>query len=45
MVRYLADFAAKTGVKVSYGTRVTRVSKHDDVFTVEAGDRRWRPAR
>ncbi|MEU7673448.1 NAD(P)-binding domain-containing protein [Micromonospora taraxaci] len=41
MVRYLADFAAKTGVKVSYGTRVTRVSKHDDVFTVEAGDRCW----
>ncbi|MEU8209330.1 NAD(P)-binding domain-containing protein [Micromonospora sp. NPDC049044] len=41
MVRYLADFAAKSGVKVSYGTRVTRVAKHDDGFTVEAGDRRW----
>ncbi|MEO3819799.1 FAD-dependent oxidoreductase [Plantactinospora sp. B24E8] len=27
MVRYLADFAAATGVRVRYGTRVTRVSR------------------
>ncbi|WP_306216228.1 NAD(P)-binding domain-containing protein, partial [Actinoplanes sp. RD1] len=41
MVQYLADFAAKTGVKVSYGTRVTRVTRSGDLFTVEAGDRSW----
>ncbi|WP_305789503.1 NAD(P)-binding domain-containing protein [Symbioplanes lichenis] len=41
MVQYLADFAAKTGVRVSYGTRVTRVSKNGDLFTVEAGDQSW----
>ncbi|WP_442930762.1 FAD-dependent oxidoreductase [Micromonospora sp. NBC_00421] len=38
MVRYLADFAAKTGVKVRYGTRVTSVSKVDGVFEVRAGE-------
>ncbi|MBO4164500.1 NAD(P)-binding domain-containing protein [Micromonospora sp. MMS20-R2-23] len=38
MVRYLADFAAKTGVKVRYGRRVTSVSKVDDVFEVHAGE-------
>ena len=38
MVRYLADFAAKTGVKVRYGMPVDRVSKKDGVFRVQAGD-------
>ncbi|MFI5957598.1 NAD(P)-binding domain-containing protein [Cryptosporangium sp. NPDC051539] len=37
MVRYLADFAAGTGAKVSYGERVTRVTKRDGVFEVTAG--------
>jgi thioredoxin reductase len=41
MVQYLADYAAKTGVKVSYGTRVTRVSRSGDLFTVEARDKSW----
>ncbi|MFI5931558.1 NAD(P)-binding domain-containing protein [Actinoplanes sp. NPDC051494] len=36
MVQYLADFAAKTGVKVRYNTRVSRVSKVDGVFEVHA---------
>jgi thioredoxin reductase len=38
MVRYLADFAAKTGVRVRYDARVTRVSRADDHFVVEAGE-------
>jgi thioredoxin reductase len=38
MVQYLADFAAKTGVKVRYGARVTRVSRADDLFAVAIGD-------
>ncbi|WP_348773958.1 NAD(P)-binding domain-containing protein [Micromonospora sp. WMMD714] len=38
MVRYLADFAAKTGVKVRYGARVTSVSKVDGIFEVHAGE-------
>ncbi|MGC5053229.1 NAD(P)-binding domain-containing protein [Micromonospora sp. DT48] len=37
MVRYLADFAAKTGVKVRYNSRVTSVSKVDGIFEVQAG--------
>jgi thioredoxin reductase len=36
-VDYLADFAAKTGARVRYDTRVTNVSKRDDgVFEVTA---------
>ena len=38
MVRYLADFAAKTGAKVRYGSRVTSVSRVDGVFEVRAGE-------
>ncbi len=45
MVQYLADFAAKTGIKVNYDTRVTRVSFGDGVFTVEAGERSWQARR
>ncbi|GAA2632636.1 FAD-dependent oxidoreductase [Paractinoplanes durhamensis] len=37
MVRYLADFAAKTGVKIRYNARVTRVFRRDGVFVVVAG--------
>ena len=38
MVQYLADFAAKTGVRVRYDTAVTRVAKQDGVFEVLAGE-------
>ncbi|WP_199514126.1 NAD(P)-binding domain-containing protein [Nucisporomicrobium flavum] len=38
MVRYLADFAAKSGVKVRYGARVERVGRAGDVFTVRTAD-------
>jgi len=44
MVRYLADFAAKTGVKVRYRARVTRVARRDGVFVVTA-DREYRAHR
>ncbi|WP_341716429.1 NAD(P)-binding domain-containing protein [Micromonospora sp. FIMYZ51] len=37
MVRYLADFAAKTGVKVRYNSPVTSVAKVDGLFEVRAG--------
>ncbi|WP_213451962.1 NAD(P)-binding domain-containing protein [Rhizomonospora bruguierae] len=36
-VRYLADFAARTGARVRYDTRVTRVARDGDGFTVAAG--------
>ncbi|MFI9006013.1 FAD-dependent oxidoreductase [Actinosynnema sp. NPDC053489] len=46
LVRYLADFAAATGVRVHYGTEVTRVSRDDDGFAVLDGTgRTWRAAR
>jgi thioredoxin reductase len=38
MVRYLADFATATGARIRYHTRVTRISRDDDGFTVAAGD-------
>jgi len=38
LVDYLADFAAKTGVRVRYDSAVTRVSKRGGVFAVVAGD-------
>jgi thioredoxin reductase len=37
MVRYLADFASATGVRVRYDTRVSRVSRDAGGFTVLAG--------
>ncbi|MER5457541.1 NAD(P)-binding domain-containing protein [Micromonospora sp. NPDC002389] len=37
MLRYLADFAAKTGVQVRYDSRVTSVAKVDGIFEVQAG--------
>jgi thioredoxin reductase len=44
-VDYLADFAAKTGVRVRFGTDVTRVSKEGDEFVVRAGEESWRARR
>ncbi|MEU4164704.1 NAD(P)-binding domain-containing protein [Actinoplanes sp. NPDC026670] len=38
MVRYLADFAERTKLKVRYNSRVTRVNKDGELFTVVAGD-------
>jgi len=38
MVRYLADFAAKTGVNVRYGARVSRIARDGDEFEVTAGE-------
>jgi len=38
LLRYLADFAAKTGVKVRYHSRVERVSRDAGVFTVRTAD-------
>lgn len=45
LVRYLADFAERTGVRVEYGTEVVRVSRADGVFTVLDGAGRSRRAR
>jgi thioredoxin reductase len=46
MVRYLADFAAKTGVRVHYGTDVVRISRDDGDFVVtDHSGQTWRAAR
>ncbi|NED14265.1 NAD(P)-binding domain-containing protein [Streptomyces sp. SID9124] len=46
LLRYLADFADRTGVRVEYGTEVVRVSRADGVFTVLDGEgRAWRARR
>ena len=45
MVRYLADFAAKTGARVRYGNRVTSVRKADGLFEVRAGNEVFRARR
>ncbi|MYX42690.1 NAD(P)-binding domain-containing protein, partial [Streptomyces sp. SID89] len=46
LVRYLADFADRTGVRVEYGTDVVRVSRAQGVFTaLDAGGRTWRARR
>ncbi|MFF9689782.1 NAD(P)-binding domain-containing protein [Streptomyces sp. NPDC014623] len=46
LVRYLADFAARTGVHVEYGTEAVRISRADGVFTVLDGDgRSWQGKR
>ncbi|MGW6015245.1 NAD(P)-binding domain-containing protein [Streptomyces sp. NPDC055210] len=45
-VRYLADFADRTGVRVEYGTDVVRVSRADGVFTVrDTAGHHWRARR
>jgi thioredoxin reductase len=38
MVRYLADFAAATHVKVRYGSPVSSISKREGSFEVDAGE-------
>ena len=43
LVRYLADFA--DGLRITYDTRVTRVSRTPEGFLVEAGDRTWQARR
>lgn len=42
MVRYLSDFAERTGVRVRYGVEVARISRDPDGFTVtdRAGEAR-----
>ncbi|MYR58730.1 NAD(P)-binding domain-containing protein, partial [Streptomyces sp. SID625] len=45
MVRYLADFAERTGVRVRYGTSVERVSRDTDGFTVTDAAGETRRAR
>ncbi|MFH8217623.1 NAD(P)-binding domain-containing protein [Streptomyces sp. NPDC018057] len=46
MVRYLADFAERTGVRVRYGTSVERVSRDAGGFTVtDAAGETWRARR
>ncbi|MGQ4491231.1 NAD(P)-binding domain-containing protein [Streptomyces sp. 372A] len=43
LVRYLSDFAARTGVRVRYDTEVTKVSKHGEGFAVTDGTGKvWR---
>jgi thioredoxin reductase len=45
-VRYLADYAERTGVRVEYGTEVVRVSRADGVFTVlDAAGQTWQARR
>jgi thioredoxin reductase len=44
LVRYLADFAARTGVKVRYNARVTSISKDGD-FAVETADETYHAKR
>jgi thioredoxin reductase len=44
-VDYLADFAAKTGARIRFGTDVDSVSKEDDEFVVRAGGESWRARR
>jgi thioredoxin reductase len=45
MPEYLADFAAKTGARIRYDTRVDRVARDGDDFVVSSGDERWRARR
>jgi thioredoxin reductase len=46
MVRYLADFASATGVRVHYGTDVVRISRDDNGFTAtDHSGQTWRSAR
>jgi thioredoxin reductase len=45
LLDYLADFAAKTGVRVRYDTDVENVSKEGDEFLVTAEGESWRAKR
>ncbi|GAA0527713.1 NAD(P)-binding domain-containing protein [Paractinoplanes ferrugineus] len=44
MVRYLADFATKTGVRIRHNARVTHITRDGDDFVVTA-DRQYRARR
>jgi thioredoxin reductase len=45
-VRYLTDFADRTGVRVEYGTEAVRISRADGLFTVrDAAGRDWQARR
>jgi thioredoxin reductase len=45
LLRYLADYAVAQGVKVTYDTTVTNVSRDGDIFTVRSADRTWQARR
>ncbi|MFK0118062.1 NAD(P)-binding domain-containing protein [Streptomyces sp. NPDC090994] len=46
LLRYLSDFAARTRVRVRYGTEVARISRDADGFTVtDQGGQTWRARR
>ncbi|KAF4408014.1 MULTISPECIES: NAD(P)-binding domain-containing protein [Streptomyces] len=46
LVRYLAEFAERTGVRAEYDTEAVRISREDDAFTVlDAAGRTWRARR
>nr|QEO73922.1 hypothetical protein [uncultured bacterium] len=46
LVRYLADFAAATGVRVHYGTDAVRISRNGSGFTVtDQNGQSWRSER
>ncbi|HEY0535869.1 MAG TPA: NAD(P)-binding domain-containing protein [Actinoplanes sp.] len=45
LLDYLADFAAKTGVRIRFGTNVDKVAKEGDEFVVQAGEETWRAKR
>ncbi|MCM3266639.1 NAD(P)-binding domain-containing protein [Streptomyces thermoviolaceus] len=46
LVRYLGDFARRSGVRAEYGVRVTRVRRDGDGFSVhDDTDRTWRARR
>ncbi|MBP2335808.1 thioredoxin reductase [Saccharothrix coeruleofusca] len=46
LVRYLSDFASKTGARVRYDTDITRISRDDSGFTAtDHSGRTWRGRR
>ncbi|MFJ6088130.1 NAD(P)-binding domain-containing protein [Streptomyces sp. NPDC092369] len=46
LVRYLGDFADRTGVRVEYGTEVVHVSRSEDHFSVrDTAGRTWQARR
>ncbi|RKN37486.1 NAD(P)-binding domain-containing protein [Streptomyces hoynatensis] len=45
-VRYLADFAERSGIRAEYGTEVVRISRTDDGFSVlDDSGRTWQARR
>ncbi|MEV5329046.1 NAD(P)-binding domain-containing protein [Nonomuraea sp. N2-4H] len=46
LVRYLADYAERTGVRAEYGVDVVRIGRDDDGFRIlDASGRTWRGRR